>query len=67
MRLVGDYAVDHMRSGLLQPAGPIDIGFLVEACQQFHHDCDLFAALGRTDERFHQSRVGTRAINRLLD
>ena len=58
VHLVAGQAVDHMAAGLLQPLGPVDVVFLVEAGAQLHHAGDGLAPLGRVDERLHDLGVG---------
>jgi hypothetical protein len=67
MRLEAEDAVHDLRAGVLEPLGPVDVRFLVEARHQLDDDRDFLAALRGLDQRFHQHRVDARAIDRLLD
>ena len=65
--LQAEHAVDDLRPGLLEPLGPVDVRFLVEARHQLDHDRHFLAAARRLDQRFHQHRVDAGAIDGLLD
>ena len=67
VRLEADQAVDDVRAGALQLAGPDDVRLLVEAGLDLDEDHDLLAAFGGADERLDQRRVAGRAVERLLD
>ncbi len=51
--LEADQAVGHVGACALEGAGPDDVGALVEAGLDLHHDDDLLAALGGVDEGVH--------------
>ncbi len=65
--LVAHHAVDHHCPGLLQAAGQLQVGFLIEACPQLDDRGDLFAVTRGFNQCVDDFRVGTRAIERLLD
>ncbi|MCY1341494.1 hypothetical protein D9M69_274450 [compost metagenome] len=65
--LEADHAVDHHRAGLLQAAGELQVGFLVEARAQLDHRGDLLAVARRFHQRVDDFRVGPGAVQRLLD
>ena len=67
MGLESDHAIHHVGADLFQFGCPVEIGFLIKAGQQFHHDGDFLAALRCIDEVFHQHRIRSGAIDRLLD
>lgn len=67
MGLQAHQAVDDVAAGLLQLAGPLDVGGLVEAGLDLHQDEDLLAGLGRLDERVDYGGVAGRPVQRLLD
>ena len=56
-----------MAAGLLQLAGPLDVGLLVEARLDLDQDQYLLAGLGGVDQRVHDRRVAGGAVQRLLD
>jgi len=62
-----DQAVDHMAAGLLQLAGPLDVGLLVEARLDLDQDQHLLAGLGGVDQRVHDRRVAGGPVEGLLD
>ena len=65
--LVPDEAVNDVDPGLLELFGPLDIVRLVEARFQFYERSHLLAVLRCLDQRTHQGRIATRAIERLFD
>ena len=67
MGLVADNAVDHVGADLLEFCRPVQVGFFVEAREQFDNHRDFLAASRRFDEVLHQHRVGAGAIHGLLD
>ena len=67
MRLQSEHAVHHLGAGLLQPFSPVDVRLLVEAREQLDDHRDFLAALRRLDQRFHQHRIHSGAIDGLLD
>ena len=46
-----DHAVHDMAAGVLERAGPLDVGLLVEAGRDLDDDEDLLAGLGGVDQR----------------
>ncbi len=66
VRLEAEYAVNDLRPGALQPLGPIDVRFLVEARKQLDDHGHFLAAPRGVEQRFHQDRVHAGAINSLL-
>ena len=50
VRLEPDQAVDDVRAGLLELAGPVDVRLLVEAGLDLDEDDDLLALLGGADQ-----------------
>ena len=50
MGLEADESVDDVAAGLLELAGPVDVGLLVEARLDLHDREDLLALLGRRDQ-----------------
>ncbi len=67
VRLQPDQAVDHVAAGLLQLAGPLDVGLLVEARLDLDQDQHLLAGLRRVDQRVDDRRVPGGPVQRLLD
>ena len=65
--LEADHAVDHYRAGLLQAAGQLQVGLFVEAGAQLDHRGDLLAVACRLDQGVDDLRVGTAAVQGLLD
>ena len=65
--LVADDAVDDVGTDFFELGGPVDVGLLVETGHQFQHDGHFLAGAGGLDQRFHQHRVGTGAVDGLLD
>ena len=67
MGLVTDHAVDHMSTDSLQTTGPVNISLLIKPSQQFNHDRHLLPLTRRINEGFHDHRIGSGTIDRLLD
>ncbi len=67
VRLEADQPVDDVAARLLQLAGPLDVGLLVEARLDLDQHQDLLAGLGRVDQRVHDRGVAGGAVQRLLD
>ena len=65
--LQADQAVDHVAAGVLELAGPADVGLLVEAGLDLDDHQHLLAGLGGVDERVDDRRVARGAVERLLD
>ena len=66
--LQADEPVHDVRAGLLQHAGPLDVGLLLEAGFQLDERHDLLARLGRLHERRDDAGfVATGPVQRLLD
>jgi hypothetical protein len=65
--LEADQAVDDVRTGPLQLAGPDDVGFLVEAGLDLDQHDDLLAALRRADQRLDDRRIARRPVQGHLD
>lgn len=63
--LEADHTVDHHRTGGLQTAGQLQVGFFVEAGTQFDHRGDFLAVTRRIDQRIDDFRVRAAAIQRL--
>ena len=62
-----DQAVDDVAAGLLELAGPADVGLLVEARLDLDEHQHLLAGLGGVDERVDDRGVAGGAVERLLD
>ena len=62
-----DLAVDDVAAGLLELAGPADVGRLVEARLDLDQRQHLLARLGGVDEGVDDRGVAGRAVERLLD
>ena len=62
-----DQAVDDVAAGLLELAGPADVGLLVEAGLDLDDHQHLLAGLGGVDERVDDRGVAGGAVERLLD
>ena len=67
MGLEGDQAVDDLHPGLLEGAGPADVGLLVEARLELDHRGDLLAGLGGADQGGHDGAVVAGPVEGLLD
>ena len=68
VRLQADEPVDHVRTRLLEHAGPFDVGLLVEARFQLDERHDLLARFGRLHERRDDAGlVAAGAVQRLFD
>ena len=67
VRLQSEHAVDDLCPGLLEPLGPVDVGFLVEPGEELDDNCHLLALVRCIDQGFHQHRGGAGAVDRLLD
>ncbi len=65
--LVGHHPIDDDGAGLLQPRGERQVVGLVEARAQLDHHRDLLAVPGRLHQGVDDGRVGTGAIQGLLD
>ena len=62
-----EHAVDDVAAGLLQLAGPGDVGLLVEAGLDLDEGQHLLAGLGRLDQGVDDRGVAGGAVQRLLD
>ncbi len=67
MGFQADDAVDHLRANRLQHLGPVDVGLFVKARFQLHYRSDFLALAHRLAQQRHQLRVGTCAVDGLLD
>ena len=67
MGLEPDDAVDHVDAGVLELAGPADVGLLVEAGLDLDDGEHLLAGLGRVDEGVDDRAVAAGAVEGLLD
>ena len=67
VRLEPDQAVDDVAAGLLELAGPADVGLLVEAGLDLDDHQHLLAGLGGVDEGVDDRGVARGAVERLLD
>ena len=63
VRLEADHAVDDVAAGLLERAGPLDVGLLVEARVDLDDDEHLLAGLGGVDQRVDE-RASHRSCGR---
>ena len=66
MGLQPDQPVDDVAAGLLELAGPADVGLLVEPGLDLHDDQHLLAGPGRVDESVHHGRLAAGAVEREL-
>ena len=55
MRLQSDDAVDDVRAGFFEAAGPLNVGGFIEASAQFDDGGDLFPRVGRFDQELRRS------------
>ena len=61
------HTVGHVNAGFLHPAGPADVGGLVEPRLQLHRDGHLLAVLRRVDQIVDHLRAARRAVEGHLD
>ena len=66
MRFQSHQAVIHLHARFLQAARPANVGGLVEARLQLHHDGDFLFG-GRFHQRAHDRRIFAGAVQSLLD
>jgi hypothetical protein len=62
-----DDAIDHVYAGMLELAGPGDVGLLVEPRLELDHGEHLFAGLRGVDQGVDDGGVAAGAIEGLLD
>ena len=59
--------VDDMRADFFELGRPTDIGFFVEAGHELDDDGDFLAVLRGAQQRLHEHRIRTGAVDRHLD
>ena len=67
VRLEADQPVDDVAAGVLELAGPLDVGLLVEAGLDLDEHQHLLAGLGGVDQGVDDRGVAGGAVERLLD
>ena len=67
MHFVVAEAVDDIASRLLETLGPFDIVAFVEAGAKLEKRRDVLAVFGRRDQRFRQTRLARKTVERNFD
>ena len=67
MGLEANHTINDLGANSLEPFRPVDVGFFVESCLQFHQCRHFLAASHGLAQQVDQHRVGAGAVDRLLD